>query len=191
MTKRTLVFLADGFEEIEALTVVDYLRRAGVEVQTVSVHDRDVVKGAHAISVVADVLLSGLDQEAVYDAMVLPGGLPGAHHLRDDERVIELIQAQAGAGRLVAAICAAPIVLEKAGLTQGKEGTSYPGFEGELSFDAYSQAITVSDGNLITARGPAAAVYFALEIIAYLLGTEAAEKIKGDILLHLVEKALG
>lgn len=190
MTKSCLVFLADGFEEVEALTVVDYLRRAGVDVQTCSIHDRELVTGAHKIPVVADCLLDDLDEDEVYDALVLPGGLPGAYNLRDDERVIEMLQAQDEDGRLVAAICAAPVILEKAGITQGNVGTSYPGFEEDLSFSEYSQDISVCDGNIITARGPAAAVYFALDIIDYLLGPEAAIEIADGILLTLVEDAI-
>jgi 4-methyl-5(b-hydroxyethyl)-thiazole monophosphate biosynthesis len=188
MKKRILVFLADGFEEVEAITAVDYLRRAGIEVKTCSIHEYDTVKGAHHIPIQADCLLGDLPKGAVFDAMILPGGLPGAYHLRDDARVINLIQAQAERKGLVAAICAAPVILEKAGLTQGRRGTSYPGFEEELGFVEYSDEISVRDGNIITARGPAAAVYFALDIIEALLGAEAAAEIKEGILLDLVEE---
>lgn len=189
MNKTCLVFLADGFEEVEALTVVDYLRRAGIEVKTCSIHEQEPVKGAHNIIVKADCLISNLAEDEVFDALVLPGGLPGAYNLRDDVRVIKLIQAQAESGRLVAAICAAPVVLQKAGLTQGRKGTSYPGFGDGLGFADYSEEISVRDGNMITARGPAAAVYFALDIIDYLLGSEKAAEIKDDILLNLIEKS--
>ncbi|NMA94014.1 MAG: DJ-1/PfpI family protein [Clostridiales bacterium] len=188
MKKHSLVFLADGFEEVEAITVIDYLRRAGIDVKICSIQGREMVKGAHNISVKADCLIEDLTASQAYDAVILPGGLPGAYNLRDDGRVIELIQTQIENGRLVAAICAAPVILERAGLTKGRKGTSYPGFGGDLGFDEYSEAICVRDGNIITARGPATAVYFALEIIDYLLGAEAVAEIRDDILLDLVEE---
>ncbi len=190
MKKHSLVFLADGFEEVEAVTVIDYLRRAGIEVRICSIQGREMVKGAHNITVKADCLIEDLPRGELYDAVILPGGLPGAYNLRDDVRVIELIQVQAGNGRLVAAICAAPVVLEKAGLTRGREGTAYPGFGADLGFAKYSEAISVRDGNIITARGPAAAVYFALDIIDYLLGTEAAAEVRDDVILDLVEETV-
>ncbi len=188
MKKHSLIFLADGFEEVEAVTVIDYLRRAGIEVKICSIQGREIVRGAHNIYVKADCLIENLPVDELYDAVILPGGLPGAYNLRDDTRVIDIIQRQYEDGRLVAAICAAPVILERAGLTEGRRGTSYPGFGEDLGFSEYSEAICVRDGNVITARGPATAVYFALEIIDYLLGAEAVAEIRDDILLDLVEE---
>lgn len=184
--KKVCILIAEGFEEVEALTVVDYLRRANLPIEMLSIDDKIQVTGAHGITVSADELL---EKKAIeeYDAVVLPGGVEGTQHLKDSEKVIKFLQAMSDRDKLIAAICAAPTVLEKAGLTQGKRGTSYPTLEDRLTFDAYEQELVVKDGNLITSRGPSTAVYFALEIIEALAGPEKAEEIRKDILLHLVE----
>lgn len=183
---KILVLLAEGFEEIEALTVVDYLRRLDVTVDTVSTTGDKEVVGAHRIPVIADVLFEDLKDLENYDGLVLPGGLPGATNLRDDKRVIELTQDFNNREKLVAAICAAPIVLEEAGVIEGKNMTSYPGFEENLKSGNYKEEKVVIDGNILTSRGPALAVNFAIEIARYLLGDEKAEELKEDILYRFL-----
>ena len=172
---KILVLLAEGFEEIEALTVVDYLRRLDVTVDTVSTTgDKEGEKKAFEIA------------RDDYEAAVIPGGLPGATNLRDDKRVIELTQDFNNREKLVAAICAAPIVLEEAGVIEGKNMTSYPGFEENLKSANYKEEKVVIDGNILTSRGPALAVNFAIEIARYLLGDEKAEELKEDILYRFL-----
>lgn len=186
--KKVLLMLANGFEEVEALSVVDYLRRTNIVCNTCSIVKEELVKGAHEIVVKADVILDEIIDIDNYDGIILPGGLPGSTNLRDDERVIDLVKEFNKNGKLVAAICAAPIVLEKAGIIDGKNVTSYPGLEGDLKGAIYSEDLVVEDGNIITGRGPAVAVYFALKIIEYLTGKETAIALKKDILLDMVEE---
>src|SRR5574344_1133304 len=190
--KRFLVFLADGFEEIEALTPVDYLRRAGIEVDTVSITDDLKVTGSHKIPVLADKLLTDINPDD-YVGLYLPGGLPGATNLRDNEAVIELVQQFNQEEKLVTVICAAPIVLEKAGVTEGKNVTSFPSFKEELTTaKAYVEDdIVVEDGNIITGRGAAIAIYQSFKIVETLLGREAVEKLKEGIQQHKVEEFYG
>lgn len=179
---KVIVFLADGFEEVEALTVVDYLRRKDVVVDTVSITDDQKVRGAHDIIVLADKKIDSIDDLDSYDGAIVPGGMPGATNLRDDEKVIDILSKMNKANKLVAAICAGPIVLKRAGIIGDKKVTSYPGFEEELKGGIYIEEPVVRDGNIITSRGPAFAVDFAIEIISYLLGDQRAEELKGDIL---------
>lgn len=189
--KKVLIMLADGFEEVEALTVVDYLRRMDIICDTCSIMDGKSVKGAHDIIVEADKKLDDITDYKEYDGIVLPGGMPGATNLRDNDKVIEIVQTLYKENKLIAAICAAPIILAKAGIIEGKDITSYPGFEEELKAANYIEDLVVRDGNIITARGPAVAVYFALDIIEYLLGNDKREALEKDILLDLVEKKVG
>lgn len=178
---KILVFFAEGFEEVEALTVVDYTRRMGIEVDMVSISDKKEVAGAHSIKVLADMLIQDVAIEN-YDGLVIPGGLPGATNLRDHDKVIELVKDMDQRGKLVAAICAGPIVFARAGIIDKKKITSYPGFEEDLKDGQYENRPTVVDGNMITARGPYYAVDFALEIARYLLGDQKADQLKKDIL---------
>lgn len=187
--KKIAVLFADGFEEIEALTVVDYLRRAELRVDMISIKDTLEVTGAHEITIICEKLLENIDPE--YDMVVLPGGLPGAENLRDSEEVLSFIKQTYSDNNYLAAICAAPIVLEKAGLTKDKKGTSYPGFEKDLSFTEYKEDILVQDGRLITARGPATAIYFALKIIEALASKEKSSEVAKGLLLPLVEDTIG
>lgn len=177
-----MVFLANGFEEVEALTVVDYLRRMDIEVDTVSITQDKLVKGSHDISVLADRTIDEVNNVDSYDGVVIPGGLPGATNLRDNPRVIEIVKKADNNKKLAAAICAGPIVLERAGVIEGKKVTSYPGFEDQLTSGIYQQKKVVRDQNIITARGPALAVNFAIEIVKYLLGQEKADELKKGIL---------
>ena len=185
--KKILLMLAEGFEEVEALTVVDYLRRKDIICDTCSIAESKNVEGAHRISVESDKVLKDIVDIEGYDGIVLPGGLPGSTNLRDNDRVIELVKDFDKNEKLIAAICAAPIVLEKAGIIDGKNITSYPGTEGELKSGKYKEDLVVRDGHIITSRGPAVAVYFALEIVDYLIGERNKEDLKKEILLDMVE----
>lgn len=179
---RILVFLADGFEEVEAFTVVDYLRRMDIVVNTVSITQNREVKGSHDIPVIADKTIDQIDSIDPYDGVVIPGGMPGAANLRNDPKVIEIVQDIDRNKKLAAAICAGPIVLKRAGVIEGKKVTSYPGFKDQLPGVIYQEQGVVRDGNIITARGPALAVDFAIEIVEYLLGQEKADELKKGIL---------
>ncbi|NLN42532.1 MAG: DJ-1/PfpI family protein [Clostridiales bacterium] len=178
---KVMVFLANGFEEVEALTVVDYLRRMDIEVDTVSITQDKQVNGSHDIPVLADKTIGEIDKVDSYDGVVIPGGMPGATNLRDNPKVLEIVKEMDKNAKLAAAICAGPIVLEKAGVIEGRKVTSYPGFEDQLS-GVYQEENVVRDQNIITARGPALAVDFAIEIVKYLLGQEKADELKKGIL---------
>lgn len=176
-----IVFLADGFEEVEALTVVDYLRRVDIEVDMVSINREKNVKGAHGIEVIADKVIEGLNIEE-YSGAVIPGGLPGATNLQKNSHVIEIVKKMHDKEKLLAAICAGPIVLEEAGVIDDKNFTCYPGFHKEIGVGHYIDENTVKDKNVITGKGPALAIDFALEIVNYLLGRDKKEELKKDIL---------
>jgi 4-methyl-5(b-hydroxyethyl)-thiazole monophosphate biosynthesis len=178
---RVCVLLANGFEEIEAVTIIDVLRRAKVEVVTVAVAS-GAVKGAHQVVVQADRDLAQAGAES-WDMVILPGGLPGATTLRDDPRVQALLQRQAAQGKKIGAICAAPIALGKAGLLKGKKATSYPGFEDQLAGASYQEAAVVRDGNIITSRGPGTAMEFALQLVVELSGKPVADELKKAMLV--------
>ncbi len=183
--KKVILFLAEGFEEVEALTVVDYLRRKDINVDTVSITEDNKVNGAHEIVVLADKTINDIKDIDDYDAVIIPGGLPGATNLRDNDKVIDVVKKINQNGKLTAAICAGPIVLERAGIIKDKKVTSYPGFEDDLKNGVYIEQNVVRDGSIITARGPALAVDFAIEIIKYLLGEEKSEELKKDILYKI------
>jgi len=174
---RVLVPLAEGFEEIEAVTIIDLLRRAGIEVRTASLAGQRVT-GSHEIAVEADIAIDDADV-ADYDMIVLPGGMPGAEHLKRDERVIALLRRFAGAGRYAAAICAAPGVLAHAGLLDGRRATSFPGFlnPGSAPGISLSDAPVVVDGRVVTSRGPGTAIDFSLALIELLSGKAAADAV--------------
>lgn len=180
--KRVLMPLAAGFEEIEAITTVDLLRRAGVQVVIAALGARSV-EGSHRIRVEADALLDDVGHEP-FDMLVLPGGEPGATALRDDPRVRELLLRYAGQGKPVAAICAAPKVLAAAGLLDGRRATSYPGYLDEApapGMTYLAQAVVV-DGALITSRGPGTAMDFALTLIEVLHGPEARHEVEEPLM---------
>jgi len=177
-----LVLLAEGFEEIEAVTVIDLLRRAGVEVRTAALHGRRAT-GSHRITLEADAELDDL-QGPLCDIIVLPGGMPGAEHLKQDARVISLLQRYAAADRYVAAICAAPGVLAQAGLLDGRRATSYPGFLGAgVAQDVRLETSpVVVDGRIVTSRGPGTAMDFALSLIELLQGQATRAEVEGRLL---------
>ena len=159
---RVIVLFKEGYEEIEALSTVDVLRRAGVSCDMVGM-DEEYVKSARNILIKMDKVFDESDKDA--DVVVLPGGLPGATSLRDDTRVIELVQKLYNEKKIVAAICAAPIVLEKAGILKGKNFTCYPGFEKEAVSGNYQDVLMCVDDNIVTARGPAASLAFAYAVL--------------------------
>ncbi|MDO5027464.1 MAG: DJ-1/PfpI family protein [Tissierellia bacterium] len=182
------VLLKNGFEEIEALTIVDYLRRADISVDMISVEEGLQVIGSHGIKIEADMVFDKVEGEKI-DLVFLPGGMPGAKSLSEDQRVLSLIKSLDSRGKAIAAICAAPIVLENAGLIKGKKVTSYPSFETYLkSVGQYREDLVVVDENIITSRGPATAVLLALELIELLKGKEKMEEIKKDILFDLLKE---
>lgn len=176
---KVIVLLAEGFEEIEALTPVDVLRRAGADVQMLSIHEALKVTGAHGIPVIADGLFAG-GEEA--DAVILPGGLPGAVNLAADERVREIIQRYLKEEKTVAAICAAPLALDAAGVLAGRRFTTYPGVEEKITEGTHETAAVVEDSKLITGKGPAFAMDFALAVTAQLLGREKRDEVAEGLL---------
>ena len=176
---RVLVPLAEGFEEIEAITIIDVLRRASIDVVTAALGEL-VVRGSHGIAVAADARLDDVGS-GNFDAVVLPGGMPGSRHLRDDERVLGIVRRLARENKLVAAICAAPIALEAAGVLAGKRATSYPG--NELPSARYAEERVVTDGSLVTSRGPGTALEFALTLVERLSGPEAAQKLRAGMIV--------
>lgn len=179
MEKKVIVFLADGFEEIEALTIVDLLRRAQIDVITASVMERRGVSGAHDVIVRADMMAQDVDYDSA-DMVVLPGGGVGTENLKNSRIVQEQCRAFA-ATKQVAAICAAPTVLAGLGLLEGRKATCYPGMEGGMQGALMKEAPAVTDGNIITGRAPGAAIPFALELIRYLSGEEKMLEVKAGI----------
>ena len=175
------VHLAEGFEEIEALTVVDILRRAEIEVQTVSVTGSALVEGAHGITVQADILQEEADYSAA-EMLVLPGGMPGTTHLMENEELGREIQNYVQIGRWVAAICAAPMVFGHLGVLEGRQATIYPGMEEHLegATPIYEQKV-VRDGRIITSKAPGTAMNFALELVDAMKGRTTAEEVRGAL----------
>ena len=184
---KAYIFLADGFEEIEALTVVDLLRRAGIEAPMVSIKEEKQVTGSHSISVQADLLLSEV-KGTLADAAVLPGGMPGTINLLECEPLMEMVLGLYAAGSYVAAICAAPSILAAIGLLDGKKATSYPGFEEKMTMAEYVYEPVAQDGRIITSRGLGTAIDFALKIIENLLGIDKAQEISDSIIYRMDEK---
>jgi 4-methyl-5(b-hydroxyethyl)-thiazole monophosphate biosynthesis len=176
------LFLADGFEEIEALTVVDVLRRAGVALKTISIMKDLTVTGAHGVAVVADELFEDADCVQC-DMVILPGGGPGTARLLAHEGLKTVLTDFAAAGRRIAAICAAPMVLAKHGILKGRKATIYDGMKDELAGLDYVKEDVVIDGNVITSRGPGTAMPFAFALATLLAGDGVAAKVRADMLL--------
>jgi 4-methyl-5(b-hydroxyethyl)-thiazole monophosphate biosynthesis len=179
---RACVLLAAGFEEIEAVTIIDVLRRAEVEVITLSIEGGLAVRGSHGITVEADRKLADAQGES-WDAVLLPGGIPGATNLRDSRAVQDLIKKQHGREGRIGAICAAPIALGAAGVLAGRKATSYPGFEKELRGATCVSDRVVRDGNITTSRGPGTALDFALAVAAELRGAAVADTLRRGMLV--------
>lgn len=177
---RALVPLAAGFEEIEAVTIIDVLRRAGIEVTTAGL-EPGTVPGAHGIALVPDRTLDDVRADE-YDLNALPGGMPGADHLDRDPRIRRLVKEMAAAGKYVGAICAAPKVLASAGLLHNRPATSYPGFL-DPSQVQYREEAVVIDGKVITSRGPGTALDFALSLVEILAGAGKRAELEKQMLV--------
>lgn len=180
MAKKVCVFLADGFEEIEGLTVVDLLRRTGIEVTTVSIMKRNMIHGAHGIDVAADCLFEEKEYDKE-DMLVLPGGMPGTTYLGEHKELNELLKKFDKEEKYLAAICAAPSVFGKAGFLKGRKATCYPSMENTLEGAEFVEESVVRSGHVITSRGLGTAIDFAMKIIEVLKGTESAEELKKSI----------
>lgn len=174
------IFMADGCEEIEALTVVDMLRRAGIEIEMISITGNEKINGAHGIRIISDIMKENADYKS-YDGIILPGGMPGTLNLGNDEMVQRVIK-KFSENKLIAAICAAPSVLGMAGLLKGKKATCYPSFEEKLLGATCVEDSVVTDGNVITSRGMGTAIDFSLAIIKYFLGEEKAQEMSKSII---------
>jgi 4-methyl-5(b-hydroxyethyl)-thiazole monophosphate biosynthesis len=177
--KRVLVPLAEGFEELEAVTIIDILRRAGVEVVVASLAGNPVT-GSHGIRLSADTPLAALAEQD-FDMIALPGGMPGADHLKKDPRIAEIVRTLHSKGRPVAAICAAPMVLAAAGVLDGRRATSFPGFLKDADMATIVGDAVVVDRGVITSRGPGTAMDFALALVEALLGDVARQAIESRL----------
>lgn len=177
MEKQIYVFFADGFEDIEALGTVDILRRAGLQVTTVSVMDEKIVRSAHGVPVICDEVFEKGEFGSA-GMLVLPGGMPGAANLAAHKGLAALIRRQVDEGKPYAAICAAPMVYGKLGLLEGKKATCYPGFEQFLEGADYTGALVETDGNLITGKGPGATFLFALAIVRHFCGEAKVNELR-------------
>jgi len=183
MAKRVLVPIADGSEEIEATCIIDTLRRAGADVTVASVAGRQVT-ASRGVKIVADAVITDcMDQ--TYDCIALPGGMPGAEHLRDSAPLITLLKKQKQAGRLYAAICASPAVaLMPHGLLDGVRATCYPSLQGQLDAANASDDRVVVDGNCVTSQGPGTAIEFALKLVELLFGPRKAKEVGDPMLVN-------
>lgn len=182
------VFLATGFEDIEAIAPVDIMRRAGLKVQTVSITGERVVMSAHGVGITSDILLQEVDFGKA-EMLVLPGGLPGSTNLDACQPLTRAIKQHFETGGAIAAICAAPLVFGHLGLLKGRLATCYPGVDSELRGANYTAAIVEHDGNIITGKGPADAFEFGYTIVDYFLGEGASLPLRqGMIYKELTEK---
>jgi len=181
--KKVFIFLAEGFEETEAIATMDVMRRGGLDVTSVSVTGNLLVNGAHGIAVNADTLFEKANLSSG-DMLVLPGGMPGASNLNAHAGLKSALEQYAANGKKIAAICAAPLVLGGLDLLQGKKATAYPGFESTLKGATYVNSPVVKDGNIITGRGPGFAFQFGLAIVEELQGKEKANEVADGLLLN-------
>ena len=191
MTKKVALFIENGSEELEFIAPLDIMRRANLEVDLISANNEDFITSSHNVKILADKKINEVNNILDYDAIVIPGGMPGSTLLRDNKKIIEFYQTMYNSGKLVAAICAAPIVLSAAGITDDKEVTSYPGFDKEINYKHYnSDKAVVIDKNVITAQGPAVAILFGYEIVNYLLQDNTAEDVKQAMLVPVLKNNL-
>ena len=191
MAKKVALFIENGSEELEFIAPLDIMRRANLEVDLISANNEDFITSSHNVKIIADKKINEVNNILDYDAIVIPGGIPGSTLLRDNKKIIEFYQTMYNSGKLVAAICAAPIVLSVAGITDDKEVTSYPGFDKEINYKNYnSDKAVVIDKNVITAQGPAVAILFGYEIVNYLLQDNTAEDVKQAMLVPVLKNNL-
>jgi 4-methyl-5(b-hydroxyethyl)-thiazole monophosphate biosynthesis len=179
---RVVIILANGFEEVEAVSLIDVLRRAGIDTVVAGLHDGHVTS-ARQVKIIPDTVIDTVKTDD-FDMIVLPGGQPGTDNLNADPRVKELIRSFSQKGKLTGAICAAPIVLGSAGVLQGKHATSYPSYKNNLGGALYEETSVVTDGNVLTSRGAGTALTFGLAIVERLISKEKAQKIKDAMLIH-------
>jgi protein deglycase len=183
-TRKVLVPIADGTEEIEAVTIIDVLRRAGADVTVASVKENDLrITASRGVKIEADALISAC-VEHVWDLVVLPGGMPGAEHLRQSAALIRILQEQQARHGLYAAICAAPaVVLQPLGLLQGRRATSHPSFVHQLADAPASESPVIEDGPVITSRGPGTALLFALHLVERLYGPDKRREVDAPLMM--------
>lgn len=182
MTKVAKIFIAEGFEETEAVVPYDILLRGGVDVKFVSISGATFVAGAHGLRIEAQELLTAEASEA--DLLMLPGGMPGTLNLGASEALKEVLSKASESGKVVAAICAAPSVIGRMGLLRGRRATCYPGFESELAGAECTSESVVRDGKFITGVGPGASYEFGLALLAELMGTEVASEVKSQMIMR-------
>ena len=184
MKKKALVVLAEGFEEVEAITPIDILRRAGIDVIVAGLESH-VVTGSHGVVVKADVTLEEI--KSFPDAVILPGGMPGSENLAKSAKVKDIILTMHSKEKLIAAICASPaLVLVPTGILDGKNATCYPGMEENFTPEiTFLEDNVIQDGNIITSRGVGTALDFALKIVEYLAGKDTADTVGEQALHHL------
>ena len=180
--KKAILFLAEGFEEMEATGTVDILRRGGVDVKTVSITDDRKVVGAHKMEYVADNTIAEIDITDV-EALILPGGMPGSSNLNSCEQLKEMLLEQYRRGKIVAAICAAPMVLGSLGLLKGRKATCYPGFEPKLIGATVTGEAVEVDGNVVTGKGPGLVFNFGLALVSVIKSQAVAEEVAAGLLL--------
>ena len=181
--KKVYVFLAEGFEEMEAVTPIDLLRRAGVDAKLVSVTGNRAVTGAHGVTYLADLLFEEIEEDA--DMLVLPGGLPGTTNLQAHEGLTKLLLKQHEAHKWVAAICAAPTILASLHITDGRRATCYPGLEDQMDAAKMIPCGAVQDGNVITGRAAGSADEFGLACLRALKGEDTARQVASDIVYRV------
>lgn len=189
MTKIAL-FVENGNEDIEFIAPLDILRRGGVEVDLISANNNKTITTSHNVTVTVDKILNEINIDS-YDGIIIPGGMPGSVYLKDNNLIIEYLQKFYREGKLVAALCAAPIVLNKAGITKESNITCYPSIEEEIDYKTYNEdKAVVIDRNVITAQGPTLALLFGYAILEYLEGKEISQKIANDMLLPILKNNL-
>lgn len=183
MSKLAYIFFAEGFEEVEALAVVDILRRGGITVEMISIDNCDYVTSSHNVTLKMDKHLSDIDKNAA-DIIILPGGMPGTTNLANCEQLTEMIKSYNAAGKRIAAICAAPTVFGGLRLLNGKKAICYPGMEEKLTGAVVTVEEVVTDGNITTSRGLGTAIPFGLELLKLLESKEVADKISNAIVFR-------